>query len=67
MRIQTSCQKAPSAKRRIKTHPYQGRRCTSYRRQKAPSAKRCIKTLREGPIQSCFDFMSESKERQKVH
>ena len=41
-----SCQKAPSAKRCIKTQPQPYRHRFPCRSQKAPSAKRCIKTRR---------------------
>ena len=59
------CQKAPSAKRCIKTHPPT---CAATMRsgQKAPSAKRCIKT-RRGLIVEDAVGESESTERQKVH
>ena len=61
-------QKAPSAKRCIKTHAVQSGFTVLLREcQKAPSAKRCIKTnLCNLSAIKPFD-KSESTERQKVH
>ena len=60
-------QKAPSAKRCIKTWPsyhyFIGKPIKS---QKAPSAKRCIKTIRDITSRN-LGVESESTERQKVH
>ena len=60
-------QKAPSAKRCIKTlvsvRP-QRKRTGS---QKAPSAKRCIKTPFAVSLAVVIIYVSESTERQKVH
>ena len=58
-------QKAPSAKRCIKTASYRlVEEATSS--QKAPSAKRCIKTAHTRAVyHTCYT--SESTERQKVH
>ena len=61
-----SRQKAPSAKRCIKTITFCVDPDPSLDRQKAPSAKRCIKTrLAEATRSSAPP--SESTERQKVH
>ena len=61
-------QKAPSAKRCIKTalgsNSCRGRESSC---QKAPSAKRCIKTLVLRVSEGFQDGGSESTERQKVH
>ena len=45
LRVVVNGQKAPSAKRCIKTPGYGDLRESKLNRQKAPSAKRCIKTL----------------------
>ena len=58
-------QKAPSAKRCIKT-PETKAEEASEECQKAPSAKRCIKTHLNAGIKA-VDDESESTERQKVH
>ena len=59
-------QKAPSAKRCIKTPVTPRLLIADGLRQKAPSAKRCIKTAMN--IRAGMDAVkSESTERQKVH
>ena len=59
-------QKAPSAKRCIKTPADRDVPGVVLRGQKAPSAKRCIKT-REACRLDDLVSLSESTERQKVH
>ena len=59
-------QKAPSAKRCIKTSAFPSTRRTGPR-QKAPSAKRCIKTIAPDSAGGPHASVSESTERQKVH
>ena len=59
-------QKAPSAKRCIKTCWSGCYRVGQPSSQKAPSAKRCIKTCRSR-TGTCIRGASESTERQKVH
>ena len=59
-------QKAPSAKRYIKTTLTSEFTCRDALGQKAPSAKRCIETLRS-PGNTAPLERSESTERQKVH
>ncbi len=62
-----NCQKAPSAKRCIKTVDLHALEPEIVHRQKATSAKRCIKTLVFlHAIRHRLD-QSESTERQKVH
>ena len=65
--IDTWSQKAPSAKRCIKTLGAFPPQCERPGGQKAPSAKRCIKTALSEYLD--FDVLaaSESTERQKVH
>ncbi|ERH26218.1 hypothetical protein HMPREF1980_01631 [Actinomyces sp. oral taxon 172 str. F0311] len=60
-------QKAPSAKRCIKTHVLNTWHMFSVSGQKAPSAKRCIKTRAYSSSMGVPDERSESTERQKVH
>ena len=60
-------QKAPSAKRCIKTIGLQAEQDVTLIRQKAPSAKRCIKTGIGLPLPPVGAGGSESTERQKVH
>ena len=62
-----TCQKAPSAKRCIKTSERGVLSPRSPGSQKAPSAKRCIKTFRCGHRARLRGWRSESTERQKVH
>ena len=60
------CQKAPSAKRCIKTLPLNLVERFVELSQKAPSAKRCIKTSAEYVTLNAA-YESERTERQKVH
>ena len=60
------CQKAPSAKRCIKTEGVHALTDQLDERQKAPSAKRCIKTYGQRLHVTAL-VESESTERQKVH
>ena len=60
-------QKAPSAKRCIKTNNCLSCQGTFSFCQKASSAKRCIKTPGTGVPDLDFGIQSESTERQKVH
>ena len=62
-----ACQKAPSAKRCIKTWGDRDGQAWAGARQKAPSAKRCIKTAEGQLVQVDPVELSESTERQKVH
>ena len=62
------CQKAPSAKRCIKTSIGTHKGVFRCRCQKAPSAKRCIKTVRALAVDGFRSGdQSESTKRQKVH
>ena len=61
------CQKAPSAKRRIKTPRFLRWSLRSLQSQKAPSAKRRIKTGARGVERGEVNGVSESTERQKAH
>ena len=61
------CQKAPSAKRCIKTDAQKKIIELLFAGQKAPSAKRCIKTFQERRVRELRGKASESTERQKVH
>ena len=60
-------QKAPSAKRCIKTCSCVPLWPWALLRQKAPSAKRCIKTNMRADCEAIASSWSESTERQKVH
>ena len=60
-------QKAPSAKRCIKTRINERVVFAREVRQKAPSAKRCIKTPTIPVLRLTDAAPSESTERQKVH
>ena len=60
-------QKAPSAKRCIKTGLPHDFPCGLVVGQKAPSAKRCIKTKGIALARGDANIVSESTERQKVH
>ena len=64
----SASQKAPSAKRCIKTFSLQMSSGMQFPGQKAPSAKRCIKTANSTAKQPSHRVsLSESTERQKVH
>ena len=60
-------QKAPSAKRCIKTGRTPAPESASAGSQKAPSAKRCIKTRLNVDVERGHFWPSESTERQTVH